>query len=74
MLRRAVIFLLIALLGASRSQLLGIAKLPFFLFMMMGLIFFILCTWHGEQSHHSGRRQANQATRSLSSSDPNMIA
>jgi uncharacterized membrane protein YtjA (UPF0391 family) len=63
MLRWALIFLLIALVGLGGITVAAaeVAKFLFFLFIVMGLIFFILCMWQGEASHNSGRRQTNLA-------------
>jgi uncharacterized membrane protein YtjA (UPF0391 family) len=64
MLSWAIIFLLIGAVGFGGIAVAaaGVAKFLFFLFMVMGLISFVLCMWQEEES---GRRQANQVKRSV---------
>jgi uncharacterized membrane protein YtjA (UPF0391 family) len=64
---RSAAFLLIGLVGFGTIAVAatGVAKFVFFLFMVMALIFFVLCMWKGEEFHHSGWRQVDQAKRSL---------
>jgi uncharacterized membrane protein YtjA (UPF0391 family) len=56
MLRSPAMFLPIALVGFGgiAGAAAGAAKFLFFLFMVRGLIFFVLRTWQGEESHNSG--------------------
>jgi uncharacterized membrane protein YtjA (UPF0391 family) len=75
MLRSPAMFLPIALVGFGGIAVAaaGAAKFLFFLFMVRGLIFFVLRTWQGEESHNS--EGAGYSSKAItSSSNPNMIA
>jgi uncharacterized membrane protein YtjA (UPF0391 family) len=74
-LRSPAMFLPIALVGFGGIAVAaaGAAKFLFFLFMVRGLIFFVLRTWQGEESHNS--EGAGYSSKAItSSSNPNMIA